>query len=88
MLTFTDREEALRDDPYFSNNYTYDDDDDEWDEDEKWEGEEEEAAVEEEAPEAKEESNAYLEFLHDEVRPAKRTLPAATVMLTCPGSKV
>ncbi|KAJ3478991.1 hypothetical protein NLG97_g8433 [Lecanicillium saksenae] len=69
------REEALRDDPYFSNNYTYDDDDDEWDEDEsKWEAEEEEPAVEEETTEAKEESNAYLEFLHDEAQKFSRAI--------------
>lgn len=68
MLTFVDREEALREDPYYSSNYTYDDDDDEWDDDEgKWEAADEEPTVEEEPTEAKEESNAYLEFLHDEV---------------------
>ncbi|KAJ6784534.1 hypothetical protein PWT90_06070 [Aphanocladium album] len=69
------REEALRDDPYFSNSYTYDDDDDEWDEDEsKWEAEEEEPVVEEETTEAKEESNAYLEFLHDEAQKFSRAI--------------
>ncbi|ATY62949.1 nonsense-mediated mRNA decay (Nmd5) [Cordyceps militaris] len=69
------REEALRDDPYFSTNYTYDDDD-EWDEDEsKWEAEEEaEPVVEEEAAEAKEESNAYLEFLHGEAQKFSRAI--------------
>ncbi|KAM3523812.1 hypothetical protein MY4038_008024 [Beauveria bassiana] len=69
------REDALRDDPYFSSNYTYEDDDDEWDEDEsKWEGEEEEPAVEEEVTEAKEESNAYLEFLHGEAQKFSRAI--------------
>ncbi|KAJ4147348.1 hypothetical protein LMH87_001878 [Akanthomyces muscarius] len=69
------REEALRDDPYFSSNYTYDDDDDEWDDDEsKWEAEEEEPVVEEETTEAKEESNAYLEFLHGEAQKFSRAI--------------
>jgi hypothetical protein len=62
-----DRDEALRDDAYFSTGYNYDDEEDEWDDDDtKWEGDEEEVVVEEPA-DAKEDSNAYLEFLHEQV---------------------
>lgn len=60
------REEALRDDFHFDSTYDYGEDD-EWAEDEsQWNGEEE--VTEEEATEAKDESQAYLEFLNDEVR--------------------
>ena len=60
------REEALRDDFHFDSTYDYGEDD-EWAEDEsQWNGEEE--VTEEEATETKDESQAYLEFLNDEVR--------------------
>jgi hypothetical protein len=53
-------------DDFHLENYDYGEDD-EWDEDEStWTAEAE--AADEQLPEVKDESNAYLEFLNDEVR--------------------
>lgn len=73
MLTFQDREEALRDDFQFSGSYEYGEDEEWADEEANWNGEPETVEQTEIATEVKDESAAYLEFLNEEVSIPSKT---------------
>jgi hypothetical protein len=78
--TFTDREEAKREDNFdFVGDYDEEEDDEEWEQEAAWDVEADEG------DDVKDESAAYLEFLNEEVR----LIPLQSLhFLTFKGSEV
>jgi len=81
-----DREEALKDDFRFeASSYSYEDDED-WNEDDaKWTEDEQ---PEEEVTDAKDENNAYLEFLNEEVSNIHRSRQSLYALTMSVGRQV